>query len=740
MRFDRFHRLATIGTVLLGLSALFLSGEFGPAVVVPAIAVSLAGPFFWRSLDRPWLGPASGGVALVAGVVALAWALSTTDYLYAAIVYALFLSGLKVLFLRRAADFMQMYVLSFLQIMAAAVVNPGMSFGVVMLPYVVFLTLALMLTNLRRGIEAQATAPGGAGGPAAEAVRLGAALSRRDLVRPGFVTATVAITVGVFLVSLIFFFLFPRLGLGFFAQQSRRGMAVTGFSEEVKLGDFGNIAEDPEVVIRVKLKTGLPPGAGALRMRGQSLDRYDGTTWHKTTGRRRQLEQDIDGRLRVDGRRDHLSVPGVEIQEVYLEPMLGSTRVLFGMPQVAAFERPSSALEALRPDQWRFHADEAGDVSLTGPPDVAIVYTVFSDPRPGDPAVLRLAGTDYPAAIRETYLPLPPQQAAVQDLAGRLSGGNPNPYDLARKIESYLKDNYTYSLSSSHGDTDPLADFLLVNREGHCEYFASAMVVLLRLAGVPARIVNGFYGGVANSFGNYVALRRADAHSWVEAYFPGQGWATFDPTPASALDLRSGRSWLQGVTDAIDAARLTWYQWVVEYNLEKQITFLASVFQLRRSGEGFGDSLKRQDFHEMGDRLRDLPWSDIGLGFLGLLLGGAGLAVGLRRWRRRLVRVALLPPDDPVLRAYLRLRRILSRAGLRRERSETQLEFADRVSGARPEAADAVTFVTLAYVERAFGSAPAATRAEPPDGLEARVDEAARALARHPVPPASRLD
>ncbi len=764
MRFDRFHRLATIGTVLLGLSALFLSGEFGLAVVVPAIAVSLAGPFFWRSLDRPWLGPASGGVALVAGVVALLWALSTTDYLYAAIVYALFLSGLKVLFLRRAADFMQMYVLSFLQIMAAAVVNPGMSFGVVMLPYVVFLTLALMLTNLRRGIEAQATAPGGAGGPAAEAVRLNAALSRRDLVRPGFVTATVAITVGVFLVSLLFFFLFPRLGLGFFAQQSRRGMAVTGFSEEVRLGDFGNIAEDPEVVIRVKLKTVLSPertgggggfpqetpaGAGAasgfsrtgvLRMRGQSLDRYDGTTWHKTTARRRQLEQDIDGRLRVDGRRDHLSVPGVEIQEVYLEPMLGSTRVLFGVPQVAAFERPSSALEALRPDQWRFHADEAGDVSLTGPPDVAIVYTVFSDPRPGDPAVLRLAGTDYPAAIRETYLPLPPQQAAVQDLAGRLSDGNPNPYDLARKIESYLKDNYTYSLSSSHGDTDPLADFLLVNREGHCEYFASAMVVLLRLAGVPARIVNGFYGGVANSFGNYVALRRADAHSWVEAYFPGQGWATFDPTPASALDLRSGRSWMQGVTDAIDAARLTWYQWVVEYNLEKQITFLASVFQLRRSGEGFGDSLKRQDFREMGDRLRDLPWSDIGLGFLGLLLGGAGFAVGLRRWRRRGVRVALLPPHDPVLRAYLRLRRILSRAGLRRERSETQLEFADRVSGARPEAADAVTFVTLAYVERAFGPAPAGTQAGPPDGLEARVDEAARAVARTPAPPASRLD
>lgn len=732
MRFDLLHRLATIGTILMGLLALFLSGEFGAAVVVPVLAVSVAGPFLWRALDRPWMGPASGGLALVVGIGALLWALSTTDYLYAAIVYALFLSALKILFLRRAADFMQMYVLSFLHLMAAAVVNPGMSFGVAMLPYVILLTLALMLTNLRRGIEAQATAPGGTGGPSAEAVRLAAALSRRDLVRPGFVSATMAITVGVFLVSLVFFFLFPRLGLGFFAQQSRRGMAVSGFSEEVKLGDFGNIAEDPEVVIRVKRKTGLGQNdrAVVLRMRGQSLDQYDGTTWRKTTVRRHQLEQDIDGRLRVDGRRDHLNVPGVEIQEIYLEPMLGATRVLFGMPQVAAYERPSNALEALRPDQWRFHGDDAGDVTLTGPPAVAIVYTAYSDPRPVDAVAMRAASTDYTAQIRETYLALPPQQAAIQDLAANLAQGTSNPYDTARKIESYLRDNYTYSLSTSHGDADPLADFLLVHREGHCEYFASAMVVLLRLAGVPARIVNGFYGGVANQFGDYVALRRADAHSWVEAYFPGEGWATFDPTPASALDLRSGRSWLQGLTDAVDAARLTWYRWVVEYNLEKQISFLAQVFQVRRGGEGFSDNLGRQDFHEIRDRLKELPWAGMGLGFLGFLAGGAGLAIALRRWRRRVVQMSLLPPGDPVLVAYLRLRRALARAGLRRERSETQLEFAARVGVACPDAAGAVTLVTIAYVERAFGACADGS----PANLGAAVDDVVKALAQHRVP------
>lgn len=726
MRFDLLHRLVTIGTLLTGLLALFLSGEFGPLVAVPAVVATVAGPFFWRFFDAGWTGPASGGAALVAGLAAGAWALSTTDYLYGAIVYALFLTGMKALFLRRAADFMQMYVLSFLQVMAAAVVNPGLSFGVAMLPYVILLTLALMLTTLRRGIEAQATSPGGAGGPAAEAIRLKAALERRDLVRPGFVSATIAVTVGVFLVSLVFFFLFPRLGLGFFAQQGRRGMAVSGFSEEVRLGDFGNIAADPEVVIRVKTRSGSL--AGPLRMRGQSLDSYDGTTWRKTTVRRRQLEMDGDSRLRVDGRRDSLAVPGVEVQEIYLEPMLGAPRVLFAIPQPAAFERPSNVLEALRPAQWRFHVDEAGDVTLTGPPSVAIVYTAYSDPRPVDAEALRAAPTEYPALHRETYLGLPPQQEGVRDLSRRLAAGAANPYDLARAIESHLQGTYRYSLSTTHGDADPLADFLLVNREGHCEYFASGMVVLLRLAGVPARIVNGFYGGVPNSYGGYVALRRADAHSWVEVYFPGQGWATFDPTPASALDLRSGRGWWQGVSDALDAAKLTWYRWIVEYNLEKQIGFLASVFQVKRGGDGFGESLGREDLFEIRHRLRDLPWAGIGLTVLGVLLGGMGLVFVLRRRRRRAGRIALLPPGDPVLKAYLGLRKALARAGLRRGPSETQLEFARRVAAAHPAAADPVLAVTRAYVERAFGPATA----PPPADLPAQVASAIVSLLETP--------
>ncbi len=723
MAFDLLHRLATVGTLITGLAALGLSGEFGPATLLPSLLAFAAGPFLWRPFDRRWAVPASGVLAVAVGTVTVLWALSTTDYLLAAILYSLFLAALKTLFLRHAGDFLQSYVLSFLHVMAAAVVNPGLSFGVAMLPYVILLTVALMLTNLRRGIEALATSPGGAGGAEADALRLAAALQRRDLVRPAFMTATVGITVGVFLVSLVFFFLFPRLGLGFFAQQSRRGLAVSGFSEEVKLGDFGTIAEDPEVVMRVKPKSG--PATGPLRMRGQSLDRYDGTTWRKTTARRRQLQTDVDGRLRLAARRDPLDVPGVQVQEVYLEPMLGTPRVLFAPPQPAAFERPSNALEALRPGQWRFFADEAGDVSLTGPPAVAIVYTAFSDPRPVDAEAMRASGTDDPEWVRDLYLPLPPQQEGVQALARSLAEGAANRYDLALRVEAALKDGWTYSLSSSHGDQDPLADFLLHNREGHCEYFASAMVVLLRLQGVPARIVNGFYGGVSNEYGDYVALRRADAHSWVEVHFPGLGWATFDPTPASALDLRSATSWWKGVSDAIDATKLAWYRWVVEYNLEKQISFLSALFNLRRGGEGFGDSMGRKDFREIRDRLREVPWRALGLGILGLAAGAGGLVLLARR-RRKAGPGVLLAPGDPVLQAYVRLRRAMDRAGFRRAPSETQSELARRVAASFPEAAGAVQDVTKAYLDRAFGGQDA------PPGLDRRVEDAIAALPSRP--------
>ena len=226
MRFDILHRTVTVAVIWTGFAALFLSGEFGPAVVASSLLIPGAGVFVWKRINRPHSGKVAGLVSLLAGAGAGWMAFSTTDYLLWAITYAVFLTCLKSLYLRAAVDFMHDYALSFLTVMAAAVVNPGLSFGVTMLPYVVALVFGLMLNNLRLSIElaVMKSAPG------TSVADMAALMARRGVIRRRFVAMTTGITLAVFMAAIVFFLLFPRMGLGFFARQQRQTTAMTGFS------------------------------------------------------------------------------------------------------------------------------------------------------------------------------------------------------------------------------------------------------------------------------------------------------------------------------------------------------------------------------------------------------------------------------------------------------------------------------------------------------------------------------
>jgi hypothetical protein len=121
---------------------------------------------------------------------------------------------------------------------------------------------------------------------------------------------------------------------------------------------------------------------------------------------------------------------------------------------------------------------------------------------------------------------------------------------------------------------DPLAEFLFVRKKGHCEYFASSMAVMLRSLQIPSRLVNGFHGGEFNDLTSQYVVRASDAHSWVEAYFPGYGWVSFDPTPADSgsASPRSNRMMLY-----LDAMQSFWRDWVVDYDLAHQLALTQST-------------------------------------------------------------------------------------------------------------------------------------------------------------------
>ncbi len=189
----------------------------------------------------------------------------------------------------------------------------------------------------------------------------------------------------------------------------------------------------------------------------------------------------------------------------------------------------------------------------------------------------------FPAAIAR-HLQLPGKvdpRIARQASEWITKAGALNQYDAARAIEGHLQDDFSYSLDMKAGGADPLADFLFNVRAGHCEYFSTAMVVMLRTQGIPARVVNGFQRGDYNEAAGVYTVTQREAHSWVEVYFPEANvWATFDPTPllGRPVSERTGiKGWFSKYAEAIE---MLWIQYVVGYDSQEQRS-LAKSFSNR---------------------------------------------------------------------------------------------------------------------------------------------------------------
>ena len=171
--------------------------------------------------------------------------------------------------------------------------------------------------------------------------------------------------------------------------------------------------------------------------------------------------------------------------------------------------------------------------------------------------------------VLASYLGLPAVDPRIPRLAQQITASADNNYDKApgpRNLPSHSLRITRLQLSRTVPH-DPLANFLFERRQGHCEYFASSMAVMLRSLGIPSRVVNGFRTGEFNDLTSQYVVRASNAHSWVEAYFPGYGWIAFDPTPGASMPVRSGWS-RTGLY--LDAMASFWRDWVVNYDAGHQ--------------------------------------------------------------------------------------------------------------------------------------------------------------------------
>ena len=506
----------------------------------------------------------------------------------------------------------------------------------------------------------------------------------------------VAMTVGM---TLAIFFIIPRVGVGALQKTSGEALRTSGFSERVDLGTIESVKQDPQIVMRVELPDRSAVDNDRLYLRGLAYDQYNGRSWNHSKSRRRSLGLVAEGTffVRPPGRQS-----STIRQDILLETL--DTAVLFAAPFAELVSGEFLAVQA----------DAMSGLHLPAPPSSRLRYSVTSQL----PQLLAEEQTatalDYPEAVRARYLQVPEGLQQIAALAQRVVQGVATPFERTLAVQQHLLANYRYSLDADQATlTHPLEEFLFTRKTGYCEHYATAMVVMLRTLGIPARLVTGFLATEWNEYGGYFTVRQRDAHAWVEVYFPRSGWITMDPTPA--VNAAAAASRWASLSRFGASLRLQWDRLFVSYSAKDQ---LAVVHGVREGSDFVREKASRWVASLSGpatkalSRLRHLAHR-FQPGLAGLVMGlfVVGLAIVLLMVRDRIglwatLHFPIAPSQGAMLQLYTRMLRTLDRQGLRKHPSATAREFAGLVEREWQAAGPLVACITRLYQQGRFSRTP----------------------------------
>jgi len=435
--------------------------------------------------------------------------------------------------------------------------------------------------------------------------------------------------------ALASFWLFPRLSTPLWGVPER-AVSTPGLSDSMEPGQWLDLMADDTPALRVQF-FGAVPEPDQRYWRGPVLTDFDGRRWTRDPARTQRPPAIVDAGAR-----------GWDYQIDY-EPTDRRQLVALDLPTRAPEGSTLDADMSLLSDRtlsalsrWRLHSAPPQHFDSALPP------------------YLRRAALQLPAGFN-------PRTATLARQWRQEAGSNDEA--VVRRALQWITTDFSYTLDTPVAGRDPIDEFLFGYKAGFCEHFSSAFVVLMRNAGIPARVVTGFAGGTRNRVGDYWVVRRMDAHAWAEVWLPQRGWVRVDPTAAVAperiLDTLDDRL----LADAGNPLQQRWLQ-------------LGQMGDwLRR---GWNDLVLSFDARRQQQLFRPLGLDDIKPGQL--LSGFVMAALAAVLWMAWLLARGERE-RDPLLRAWHRLGRRYARLGLAREPHEPALLWARRVHACRPDPA-----------------------------------------------------
>ena len=459
--------------------------------------------------------------------------------------------------------------------------------------------------------------------------------------RLGHVAVLLAMSIPLAIVG---FFLFPRLASPLWGLPENSAEARTGLSDEMAPGNIAQLYVDDTPVMRV-LFDGATPRQNEMYWRGPVLSLFDGRTWTRTN----YMSENLPPAL--------------------LEPL--GPPVNYTVAQEPTDRRYVIALDvpATVPENVRLGMDRMA--SRRRPQTQLATYELTSFTR------YRLQA-DLPETLRRALLRLPESyNPRTLALVRQWTADGASGTDLIQRALQLFNREFTYTLSPSLLGRDSIDDFVFNTKGGYCEHFSSAFVVMMRAAGLPARVVTGYQGGRSNGVGDYWVVRQSDAHAWAEVWLEGRGWVRVDPTSAVAPErIERGteslapespwRRMTRPLFDAGDFIRRSWNEVVLGFDAARQRSLLG------RAGVD-------------GSRT-----SEAGLA----LAAGIALGLGITLW------LLLRGPRDRrdrLGRAYGRFVARLARAGVAKQPHEGPVDFAQRAARDLPHAAENVLSLSHRY-------------------------------------------